>query len=681
LLSQAAAAGTAANIVVALLSDSVLWLTSPPFPGPLSYAMPLFKRPNRILRPGESSRSTSHPSEEEESSQYEVYTNYTATDEEPEDDGDYEHEAVYPCDSASAINELPPSRPRSGRSATRHHRTSRQEAQYDPVQSHALNSPSVDTPDDFAGYYSQAQPFQPLHAHRGGAGYYGGRGHSHPFAHNHANHYMGGYPNGGQMVPYSYAPGQHPFGPMSNNSSGASYFGGEPRPMYDMMPYQPGFYPPQYGLAAQLQQLHLTPPAPPATEAPPQPTSPAPPKEPPVDIEKIRREAQETARREALEAAKKDQEDKQRAIDEAQEKEARIRKEAEESFRRQLEERRKQDEEAQKAIARAKEEADAAAVKRMEEQKKAEEERLRLHAEEMRRAEENVIRQYEAKAKAEEERKKRETEDRIRIEEATKAQVHALLKAEADAKADAEKKAAEEAKRLKLLQEEAKRKAELDALAKIEADKEAAKKAAEAEAAAKKEHEALKKRLLDEAKAKLEEAAKKSDKGSINFKDAVGRKFNFPFSLVCSWQGMEELIKQAFLHVDIIGPHVQEGHYDLTGPNGEIILPSIWEKVIQPDWSISMTMWPVEKRPPLAGPPRPTMRDRGGMPIPPPPPMGMGGMGPPPDWAADRRRHTHIPNIDIIDVGPPPKSKKSAAKRNSAMLGFFAGTGKPVKKK
>ena len=32
---------------------------------------------------------------------------------------------------------------------------------------------------------------------------------------------------------------------------------------------------------------------------------------------------------------------------------------------------------------------------------------------------------------------------------------------------------------------------------------------------------------------------------------------------------MEELIKQAFVHVDVIGPHVQAGHYDLIGPNGE----------------------------------------------------------------------------------------------------------------
>lgn len=56
---------------------------------------------------------------------------------------------------------------------------------------------------------------------------------------------------------------------------------------------------------------------------------------------------------------------------------------------------------------------------------------------------------------------------------------------------------------------------------------------------------------------------------------------------------MEELIKQAFLHVDVIGPHVHEGCYDLMGPNGEIILPQVWETVIEPGWSVTMHMWPM----------------------------------------------------------------------------------------
>ncbi|EME39209.1 hypothetical protein DOTSEDRAFT_97837, partial [Dothistroma septosporum NZE10] len=68
----------------------------------------------------------------------------------------------------------------------------------------------------------------------------------------------------------------------------------------------------------------------------------------------------------------------------------------------------------------------------------------------------------------------------------------------------------------------------------------------------------------------------------IKFKDAVGRKFSFPWQHCKSWKGMESLIKQAFLHVDVIGDHVHQGHYDLTGPDGEIILPQVWDIVVQP---------------------------------------------------------------------------------------------------
>lgn len=60
---------------------------------------------------------------------------------------------------------------------------------------------------------------------------------------------------------------------------------------------------------------------------------------------------------------------------------------------------------------------------------------------------------------------------------------------------------------------------------------------------------------------------------------------------------MEDLIKQAFSQVDILGPRVQEGHYDLTGPDGKIILPSVWEETVEPGLHITMTMWPLDKVP------------------------------------------------------------------------------------
>jgi hypothetical protein len=51
---------------------------------------------------------------------------------------------------------------------------------------------------------------------------------------------------------------------------------------------------------------------------------------------------------------------------------------------------------------------------------------------------------------------------------------------------------------------------------------------------------------------------------------------------------MEELIKQGFTLVDVMRPHVDESHYEIVGPDGEIILPQMWETMFQPDWSITM---------------------------------------------------------------------------------------------
>lgn len=62
---------------------------------------------------------------------------------------------------------------------------------------------------------------------------------------------------------------------------------------------------------------------------------------------------------------------------------------------------------------------------------------------------------------------------------------------------------------------------------------------------------------------------------------------------IAGTKGMEDLIRQAFLHVDVLGPHVAEGRYDLVGPNGDIILPQVWERTIDPDWTITMHMWPM----------------------------------------------------------------------------------------
>jgi len=96
----------------------------------------------------------------------------------------------------------------------------------------------------------------------------------------------------------------------------------------------------------------------------------------------------------------------------------------------------------------------------------------------------------------------------------------------------------------------------------------------------------------------------------IKFKDAFGRKFSFPYHRCKTWEGMEELIKQAFLHVEGLGTHVNDGHYDVMNPAGEVILPDLWEDHVIPGWSLTMSMWPIASHPKV-GPP--------GSPPPPPP--------------------------------------------------------------
>ncbi|KAK8021657.1 hypothetical protein PG990_006795 [Apiospora arundinis] len=106
----------------------------------------------------------------------------------------------------------------------------------------------------------------------------------------------------------------------------------------------------------------------------------------------------------------------------------------------------------------------------------------------------------------------------------------------------------------------------------------------------------------EEAREAAEKAKDAKQFAPIRFKDVFGRKFSFPWHICRTWEGMEELIKQTFLHVDVIGPHVQAGHYDLLTSDGEIILPQVWDKVIEPDWEISMHMWPMGETPHISMP-------------------------------------------------------------------------------
>src|ERR1700744_3078515 len=66
---------------------------------------------------------------------------------------------------------------------------------------------------------------------------------------------------------------------------------------------------------------------------------------------------------------------------------------------------------------------------------------------------------------------------------------------------------------------------------------------------------------------------------------------------------MEGLVHQAFAPRAMVGKEVPEGHFDLIGPDGEIILPQVWETTVQPDWMITMHMWPKPDPPKPKAPP------------------------------------------------------------------------------
>ncbi|KAI7775495.1 hypothetical protein LA080_006738 [Diaporthe eres] len=193
----------------------------------------------------------------------------------------------------------------------------------------------------------------------------------------------------------------------------------------------------------------------------------------------------------------------------------------------------------------------------------------------MKSEEEAAKLKYENEARLKLEKKRLDAAGAEIREEAAKREREELLRKVAE---EASKKEREEL--LKKIEEvEAKFRYEHEARLKLE-ERLNAEEARKKEEASKKEGaERLKK--IEETKV-AEEVKKASGddnlKEPIKFKDAVGRKFNFPWHLCATWT---------------------------VCPDGEIILPVVWEKVIQPGWQINMVMWPMDKHllegRPLAG--------------------------------------------------------------------------------
>ncbi|KAI0408842.1 hypothetical protein F4802DRAFT_593709 [Xylaria palmicola] len=72
----------------------------------------------------------------------------------------------------------------------------------------------------------------------------------------------------------------------------------------------------------------------------------------------------------------------------------------------------------------------------------------------------------------------------------------------------------------------------------------------------------------------------------IHFRDAVGRNFIFPWEKAKTWTGMRRLIQSCFLFVDVLGPHVMAGRYDLLI---NLPLPMDANGVISPSSTVTPT--------------------------------------------------------------------------------------------
>lgn len=101
----------------------------------------------------------------------------------------------------------------------------------------------------------------------------------------------------------------------------------------------------------------------------------------------------------------------------------------------------------------------------------------------------------------------------------------------------------------------------------------------------------------DEAVEEAVQSKAVENERAIKFKDALGRRFNFPFEMAQKWEAMGVLINQEFAHAEPIRGIVERKEYDLIGPLGEIILPRTWETVLEPEWMVKMHMWPIPEPP------------------------------------------------------------------------------------
>lgn len=147
--------------------------------------------------------------------------------------------------------------------------------------------------------------------------------------------------------------------------------------------------------------------------------------------------------------------------------------------------------------------------------------------------------------------------------------------------------------RLILAQKEEHSRKEVAAEATRQVDRAEAARNAREEAELKASKEAEETRLQYESSLRELEAAKKtaeeeaaryitSELKPIKLKDAAGRNYTLPWQLCKTWTGMEELLRQSLWSDANLGSSVLGGLYYISDEQGAIILPQVWDSVVQP---------------------------------------------------------------------------------------------------
>jgi hypothetical protein len=130
---------------------------------------------------------------------------------------------------------------------------------------------------------------------------------------------------------------------------------------------------------------------------------------------------------------------------------------------------------------------------------------------------------------------------------------------------------------------------------------------------------------------------------------------------------MKRLIDQAFLHVDGLANHVNEGRYDLVDEEARILLPDLYDQSVKPGSKISQHMWPLTPPPPSQFNKRPGPPPAPQNPPPAPPRDWPGG---PPPQAPQRAAGLGVPPRGpggppvIVNLARPPSGRSQPARED-----------------